>query len=367
MIVERTCRAGILFLIVVLWLGFSGGGSWGGVESAAPRAIMVVPYFSIPDKMELCGEPVPLESSDIRERFDREFTSIVYSHGKVYLWLKRMDRYFPWIEKQLAARGLPDDLKYVAVAESDLMISAVSSAGAAGPWQFMAQTAQQFGMSQSATVDERYDFETSALGAFKYLKNLNGEFQNWALAIAAYNCGEKRVQDEIRRQKSNSYYLLKLPNETERYVFRILAIKEILRNPAKYGYNVPKGSGYQPIIVEKVPINLPGPVSITTVAEAAGITYREMKMLNPFLISDIVPGGGITIRVPEGKGREFEKKIEALKSEIKPPFVLHKVGRGDTLDAIARRYKTSSHDICIWNKISDKKVRFGQMLKIYKQ
>lgn len=364
--IERSCRAGILFLTALLWLGFSGGGSWGGVDSATPKVVLVVPYFSIPEKMELCGENVPLESSDVRERFDREFTSIVYSHSKVYLWLKRADRYFPWIEKQLASRGLPDDLKYVAVAESDLTVSAVSSAGAAGPWQFMAPTAQQFGMSQSATVDERYDFETSALGAFKYLKNLNGEFQNWALAIAAYNCGEKRVQDEMRKQKSNSYYLLKLPNETERYVFRILAIKEILRNPGKYGYNLPKGSGYRPIIADKVTINLAGPITITAAAEAAGVSYREMKVLNPFLISDIIPGGSITIRVPEGKGREFERRIDALKKDIKPPFVLHKVCKGDTLDGIARKYNTSGHDICVWNKISNKKVRLGQVLKIYR-
>ncbi|MEM5790068.1 MAG: transglycosylase SLT domain-containing protein, partial [Syntrophobacteraceae bacterium] len=300
------------------------------------------------------------------ERFDREFTSIVYSHGKVFLWLKRTERYFPWIEKQLAAKGLPDDLKFVAVAESDLMSAAVSSAGAAGPWQFMPQTAQSYGMSQTAAVDERYDFESAGNGAFKYLKNLHGLFQNWALAIAAYNCGENRVQDELRKQKASSYYSLKLPNETERYVFRILAIKEVLSNPEKYGYVLPKGAGYRPIITEKVALSLPGPLPLTTAADAAGISYREFKMLNPFLTATVIPAGNITVRVPEGKGKEFDKKIGALKAELKPAFVVHKVAKGETLDAIARRYKISGGDLCQWNKIRDKKIRSGQLLKIYR-
>ncbi len=178
-----------------------------------------------------------------------EFTSIVFSHGKVLPLAQENGALFPWVERELAAKGLPDDLKYVAVAESDLTLTAVSSAGAAGPWQFMPQTASSYGMNQTATVDERYDFETSASGAFKYLKNLRGILPNWTLAIAAYNCGEGRVQDEMRKQRTRSYYSLKLPNETERYVFRILAIKEVLSNPTKVrlppaqGRGVPAGGG----------------------------------------------------------------------------------------------------------------------------
>ena len=366
MATEKKCRIGILVLIGFLWLGFWGGGSWGQAGPAAGPPVLVVPYYPVPERLDLCGEEVPLDFADVRERFDREFTSIVYSHGKVYLWLKRTERYFPWIEKQLAALGLPDDLKYVAVAESDLMIGAVSSAGAAGPWQFMAQTAQAFGMGQSNAVDERYDFETSARGAFKYLKNMHGGFQNWTLSIAAYNCGEKRVQDEMRRQKRNSYYSLKLPSETERYIFRILAIKEVLSRPEKYGYVLPGGAGYKPLMVEKVPVNLPCSVAIVTAAEAAGVPYREFKRLNPFLVSDHVPAGNVTLRVPEGKGKEFEQKIAAIKSEQKPVCVLHKVAKGETLDAIAQKYKASGQDICSWNKIADKKIRSGQVLKIYK-
>ena len=168
--VERKCRFGVLVLVSMLMIGFYGTGSWGGVDPRPPITVMNVPYFELPENAELCGEAVPLESSDVRERFDREFTIVVQSHAQVYLWLKRTERYFPWIEKQLASRGLPDDLKYLAVAESDLMNSAVSHAGAAGPWQFMSNTANDYGITQSTAIDERYDFEKAASSGIQIFK-----------------------------------------------------------------------------------------------------------------------------------------------------------------------------------------------------
>jgi membrane-bound lytic murein transglycosylase D len=366
MIAEKTWRVGVLMLVSILWLGFSGIISWGSVETKLPSPVYMVPCFGLPDKAELCGESVPLHLPDVRERFDREFTIVTHSHAQVYLWLKRMERYFPWLEKQLASKGLPDDFKYLAVAESDLMTTAVSSAGAAGPWQFMAGTASNYGMNQSVCIDERYDFEIAGSGAFKYLKTLHNTFQNWTLAVAAYNCGEKRVQDEIRKQKVNSYYQLKLPLETERYVFRILAIKEVLSKPEKYGYYLPKGAGYAPVAAEKVNVNLPGPVTIMAAAEASGITYREMKALNPCFISDVIPKGNSTIKVPDGKGKDFEKWIAAWKAEHKPVLVVHKVGKGETIDGIAHKYNATKQEICDWNRLADSKIRLGQTLKIYK-
>jgi len=363
---ERRCRLGVLVLVLILMLGFYGAGGWGGVDSRPPALTWLVPYFGLPEKAELCGEAVPLGSIDVRERFDREFTILTQSHAQVYLWLKRTERYFPWIEKQLASRGLPDDLKYVAVAESDLIPWAVSHAGAAGPWQFMASTASCYGITQSAAIDERYDFEKSAAAAFGYLKDLHNEFQNWTLAIAAFNCGERRIEVEIGKQKTSSYYFLKLPQETERYVFRILAIKEILENPEQYGYHLPKGAGYQPIIFERVKVELPGPMPIAVAAQSAGFTYRELKVLNPCLVSDVIPKGDLTIRVPEGKGKKLEKEVEAWKSTYKPSVLVHKVSRGDTLDSIAMRYNSTRQQICIWNNIAGNKIRVGQTLKIYR-
>lgn len=363
---ERKYRVSILILVLTLWFGFSSSGSLGGIDSKAQPPVFIIPYFDVPGQVDLCGEDVPLKTADVRERFDREFTLVVHSHAQVYLWLKRAERYFPWVERQLKEKGLPEDLKFVAVAESDLTNGAVSSAGAAGPWQFMAGTAGNYGMNQSAMVDERYDFEVSASGAFKYLANLYGQFQNWPLAIAAYNCGEKRVHDEMRKQKVQSYFLLKLPRETERYVFRILAIKEVLSNPEKYGYYLPKGAGYPVITFEKVNISLPGPITVTAAAEAAGITYREFKLLNPSLITDMIPKGNLTVKVPDGKGKEFEKRIEVLKSQYKPVLVVHRVAKGETLEGIAHKYDATVQDIGEWNKIKGSKIRPGQMLKIYK-
>jgi len=369
MVLEKKCRVFVLGMVLFMWVGCLCEGAQG--QTVPPGTPVAVPYYGAPDRFELCGEPVPLDNQDARERFDREFTIVVYNHAQVYLWLKRIERYFPWIEKQLAANGLPDDLKYLAVAESDLMTTAVSSAGAAGPWQFIPSTGSNYGLNQSRQLDERHDFEASTGSAFRYLRNLHDLFQNWALGMAAYNCGEKRVQDEIRKQKVTSYYDLKLPLETERYIFRILAIKEVLSHPERYGYVLPKGAGYPPLRTDRVNVRMPNSMPIQPVAEAAGITYRELKNLNPALISDTVPDGSYTLKVPEGKGKEFDSRLEALKSagtsagtSDTSGCIYHKVERGETLSGIAARYNVSSGNLKQWNNLDEDMVRIGQTLKI---
>ena len=170
---ERKCKLGVLVLVFSLMLGFYALRGRGAVNSAPPAPSSFVPCFKLPEKAELCGEPAPLGSSDVYERFDREFTIVTQSHAQVYLWLKRKERYFPWVARLLSRMGLPLDLKYVAVAESDLVSHVVSRAGAAGPWQFMADTADRYGMTCNAAVDDRYDFERSASSAFQDLKHLH--------------------------------------------------------------------------------------------------------------------------------------------------------------------------------------------------
>ena len=363
---ERKCRVGVLILVFVLMLGFYDGGGRGSVSSGAVAPRAFVPCFKLPAKAEFCGEPVPMGSSDVHERFDREFTIVTQSHAQVYLWLKRKERYFPWVEGLLSRMGLPGDLKYVAVAESDLMPRVVSPAGAAGPWQLMADTAGRYGMARSAVLDERYDFESSAGAAFQYLKHLHDLFHNWTLAAAAYNCGENRVKAAMEQDKSDSYYSLVLPRETERYVFRILAIKEVMENPAAYGYYLPKGTGYAPVIFAAVRVNLSVAMPITVAAESTGVTYRDIKLLNPELISDVIPKGGITVRVPEGRQKQFEKAAAAWESTHKPTVEVHVVLRGETIDSIALRCNITRGQLCKWNHIADNKVRIGQKLKICK-
>ncbi|MGO9534878.1 MAG: transglycosylase SLT domain-containing protein [Syntrophobacteraceae bacterium] len=195
----------------------------GQVQRPVYQGPVMVPYYPPPDRIDLCGEPVPLEYQEVLERFDKEFTIVVYNYAQVYRWLKRKERYFPWIEESLRRLNLPEDLKYVAIAESDPMQNA---------------------LGQRKSVDKLYDFEGSADSAFLYLGDLYRNYKSWSLAIAAYNCGEKCIMDESRVQGVRDYYHMKLPQETERYVFRILAIKAVLSDPTRYGYELPKGTGY---------------------------------------------------------------------------------------------------------------------------
>ena len=281
--------------------------------TAAP--VVNAPYFPAPNYIELCGEPVPLQMQEVYERFDKEFTLVVYNHAQVYLWLKRMERYFPAIEERLRYYNLPDDLKWVAIVESDLVPNVCSPKGAAGPWQFMPSTGSAYGLAQRGSVDKRYDFECSTDSAFLYLNDLYKRYRNWSLAIAAYNCGDKRILDESRSQGVRDYYHLKLPQETERYVFRILAIKAVLSNPAQYGYNLPKGWGYQELQLDRVSVSLSRPTSIQTLASSAGITYREFKQLNPIFRSDDIPAGNHEIKLPSGKGRVFEQSFKSASTQ----------------------------------------------------
>jgi hypothetical protein len=193
------------------------------VQRPVYQGPVMVPYYPPPDRIDFCGEPVPLEDQEVLERFDKEFTLVVYNNAQVYRWLKRRERYFPLIEESLRRLNLPEDLKYVAIAESEPPLNA---------------------LGQKKSVDKLYDFEGSTDSAFLYLGDLYRNYRSWSLAIAAYNSGEKRILDESHTQGVRDYYHMKLPQETERYVFRILAIKAVLSDPTRYGYELPKGAGY---------------------------------------------------------------------------------------------------------------------------
>lgn len=320
--VFRLAMAGLALMLYCSGCASTGTGANQGGASATVVAPPVhtqttviqstykVPYFPPPGKLDLCGETVPLDNQDVYERFDKEFTLIVYNNAQVYLWLKRMERYFPWIEERLRANGLPEDLKYVAVAESDLLPNASSPKGAGGHWQFMPSTGRAYGLAQKGSYDERFDYERSTDSAFLYLNSLYKRFNSWSLAIAAYNCGEGRIQDEMRSQGVTSYYLMKLPLETERYVFRILAIKAVLSNPELYGYALMKGQGYPPFQVDRVSASFSKPTPIRAVAAAAGTTYREFKRLNPTFRADEIPPGEFQLKLPQGCEDSFRQNFD---------------------------------------------------------
>jgi peptidoglycan lytic transglycosylase D len=194
--------------------------------------------FSLPRTLTLCGEMIPLENPHVWEMLDREFNITVWDRAQVFMYLKRAGRYFPYIEKKLSEAGMPMDLKYIAVAESALLTHSRSRVGAKGMWQFMRLAARSNGLRRDRIVDERLNFEHSTKAAIKYLKYLKRKFNTWPLALAAYNGGETRIRKAIREQKTRDYYRLNLPLETERYVFRIAAIKIVMDNPARYGYHL---------------------------------------------------------------------------------------------------------------------------------
>jgi len=236
-------------------------------------------YFPI--SVEFSGEKTPLNISDVRERFERELLVNANLDASTLLIIKRANRSFPIIEPILAKYDVPDDFKYLAVIESGLA-NVVSPSGAKGIWQFMPETAKEKGMEISESVDERYHLEKATEAACKYLIEAKAKFGNWTLAAASYNGGMTGVNKQIEIQKVSNYYDLLLNDETSRYVFRILALKEIMKNPTKYGFTFTNEELYENIPTRKLEIDS----SITDLASfalAQGINYKILKIHNPWL------------------------------------------------------------------------------------
>jgi hypothetical protein len=271
--------------------------------------------FSTPRSLSFCNERVPLERDDVWERLDRELLLALGKEAQVILWLKRSRRYFPFLEEQLKQSRLPDDLKYVVVAESDFFPEALSPKGAGGFWQFIKDTGNRFGLKTQDRVDERYSLQKSTTAALEYLTSLNERFGNWTLALAAYNCGEERVARELEEQGAREYFDLDLPQETEQYLFRIFAIKIILSNPAQYGFTLPDSEYYRPLEVKEVAFSLPQSVHIRIIAEAAQTTFKNIHDLNPELRGYYLSEGDHKLLIP---AKNSEKFLERLKEKLQP-------------------------------------------------
>lgn len=237
--------------------------------------------LTLPNELTFCDEKVPLERLEVRERLDRELLVNTYWQSNTLLAHKRAARWFPMIERILAEEGVPDDMKYIAVIESGLT-NITSPAGATGYWQFMKETAQMHGLLVNAEVDERYHMEKSTRAACTYLKNSYAKYGSWALAAASYNLGQGGVDKQLGRQKRDNYFDLLLNEETARYVYRILAMKEILRDPERFGFHIRKKDLYEPYRTTSTTIS--GPVAdLTEWAIANGTDYKTVKLLNPWL------------------------------------------------------------------------------------
>lgn len=236
-------------------------------------------YF--PAEVDFAGEKAPLQIADVKERFDRELLINANLHSSTILILKRANRAFPVIEPILKQYGVPDDFKYLAVIESSLT-NAVSSAGARGVWQFMPDTAKEKGMEVNDGVDERYHLKKATEAACKYLLQAKDKFGNWTLAAASYNGGMTGVNNKIAEQKVSDYYDLLLTDETSRYVFRILALKEIMKNPTLYGFDVAKHELYENIPTKTIEVDS-SITDLATFAKSQGINYKILKIHNPWL------------------------------------------------------------------------------------
>lgn len=237
--------------------------------------------LKIPENLDFAGERVPTENDDIKERIDRELLVNTYWQSNTLLLLKRAHKYFPIIEPILKANGIPNDFKYLAVIESGLQ-NVSSPAGAKGFWQILDATAKENGLEVNSNVDERYHVEKSTQAACNYLKAAKERFGNWTLTAAAYNAGNRGVSSKMETQKVSSYYDLLLGDETERYILRIVAVKEIMSNPEKYGFIFEKEDLYTATPTKIIEINTPI-ADIAQYSKDLGINYKIMKLHNPWL------------------------------------------------------------------------------------
>ena len=240
-----------------------------------------VKALELPLNLNLAGERVPIEITDVRERMDRELLVNTYWQSNGLLLLKRANKYFPILEPLLKKYGLPDDFKYLALAESGF-IDETSSAGAAGMWHFMKTTGKEYGLEINKNVDERYHIEKSTKVAADYLKKSKEKLGSWTLAAAAYNAGNYGISKRLNTQQVTSYYDALLPDETERYVFRILALKEVISNPKKYGFIFEESDLYTLEKTKEVKVDT-AITNIASFAKGFGLNYKELKKHNPWL------------------------------------------------------------------------------------
>ncbi len=281
------------------------------------KPIQVAAPFTMPSRLVFAGETVPLENFDTRESLDREILVNAYWHSRTLLVLKKSKRYFAVIEPILKKYNIPEDFKYIPMAESGFDFT-VSPAGAAGVWQLLETTAKEYGLEINNEVDERYHLEKSTEAACKFLTESYNLFKNWTLAAASYNVGRKNISNQIERQKVNNYYDLLLNEETARYVFRILAFKLISQNPNAFGFHLDDDDYYPSIPVVEVKVDS----SITNIARFASsysINYKILKYFNPWLRDNYLTnksGKTYLIKIPEGSKRSYPEMAANVNEEL---------------------------------------------------
>jgi hypothetical protein len=330
----------------------------------------LVSSLEIPASLEFCGEQVPVEIHEVRERLEKEILLTLWDRPQVILWLKRSRRYLPTLEKMLKQGGLPDDVKFVAIAESALRPHAGSQRGAVGFWQFLESTGRKYGLEINDRIDERRSVTASTQAAIRYFSELHETFGSWTLAAAAYNMGEDGLMAEILEQGTHGYYRLYLPLETQRYVFRILSVKLIFSDPEKYGFRLSDEDYYPPLEYDQIQLDCFQDTPIRLVAKAAKTPFKVIKDLNPEIRGYYLAEGSHVILIPKGVSKDFRTQYQHLlelwltdKEER-----VYEVKQGDTLSSIADRFGVPLRAIIIWNRLDPKTaIHAGDKLVIYRR
>jgi membrane-bound lytic murein transglycosylase D len=297
----------IVIIILSIAQGFKGFSN-NSEERFRPDSVRINQLFKLPEDVTFAGEKMPLTNFDTRESLEREILISAYRHSSTILIIKKANRYLPLIEKILKKNNIPDDFKYLAAAESEYS-NMVSPVGATGFWQIMAETGREDGLEVNAVVDERYDVEKSTQFACDYILKSYAKYGNWTLTAASYNGGRAGVDDQIEIQHQNNYYDLLLNEETARYIFRVVAYKLIITNPAEYGFNIGKDDLYPELKYYEVKVDS-AVADLSAFADKFGTNYKILKFLNPWLRKPYLtpkPNKEYLIKIPADGMRNVEK------------------------------------------------------------
>jgi hypothetical protein len=285
-------------------------------EKKEIKSELSVSSIPIPQNIVFAGEKVPVELFDVKEALERELLVNTYWHSQTLLLLKRAKRYFGQIEPIMHKNNIPDDFKYLALAESGFTNTS-SPAGATGFWQFIPATAKEYGLEINNEIDERYHIEKATDAACKFLQKSHEIFKSWTMAAASYNCGRRNLGTQVQRQYSNNYYDLLLNEETSRYIFRIIALKLILNNPQEYGFNLSDEDFYKPIPYKEVKVNYPVK-DWAIFAFEKGTNYKLLKYLNPWLRENFLTnkeGKTYLVKIPAAGFRQHGKELNKAEAD----------------------------------------------------
>lgn len=263
----------------------------------------------MPNKVKFCGETIDLARYDLKERFDRELITRIYGHINSLLLIKRANRYFPIIEPILKRNGIPDDFKYLACIESTLSPYAYSPARAAGMWQFIKPTGRKYGLEINSEIDERYNVEKETQAACDYLNYAYSLYHDWPTAAASYNCGYEKLSENLECQNIKSGLDIWMVEEVMRYVFKIMACKEFMEHPKKYGFYIKKNQLYKPIPTKDTVVN--GKIVWTKIANSQGVSFYDLKNFNTWIRCDSMDNKenkSYTLKIPVPKDRFYRKK-----------------------------------------------------------